>query len=107
MAKKSSTIHIEERLWKYIQDYMKSERIDSRNTAIEHILLEHQMFRAVAYNNNSVPAQELAKDRGSELNCDIVPDHVQIPDEDLIIEETNESELAFDIDSLYDQMPDE
>lgn len=43
MAKKTSSIHIENSLWDYISDYQKEHGIDSRNTAIEWILIEHRM----------------------------------------------------------------
>lgn len=42
MAKKTSSIHIEQKLWDYIADYQKQNNIDSRNTAIEWILVEHR-----------------------------------------------------------------
>lgn len=52
MAKKASTINIEERVWGVIEDYMAKYDIN-RNKAIEWIVLEHEsMLR------NGVPVQE-------------------------------------------------
>lgn len=42
MAKKTSSIHIENKLWDYIAEYQAKNGIDSRNTAIEWILVEHR-----------------------------------------------------------------
>ena len=41
MAKKASTINIEENFWKEIEDYMGRHGIN-RNTAIEWMLLERR-----------------------------------------------------------------
>lgn len=40
MAKKSSTINLEMKIWNLIYDYMEVNEIDNRNTAIEYMLLE-------------------------------------------------------------------
>ena len=40
MAKKSSTINLEMKIWNLIYDYMEANEIDNRNTAIEYMLLE-------------------------------------------------------------------
>lgn len=52
MAKKASTINIEERIWELIENYMSKYDIN-RNKAIEWIVLEHEsMLR------NGIPVQE-------------------------------------------------
>ena len=42
MAKKSSTIHVEEFVWKEIENIQKNQNITSRNTAIEYLGLKKQ-----------------------------------------------------------------
>jgi hypothetical protein len=44
MARKSSTIHIEETFWNDIAEYMKENNIVSRNTAIEQMLMERRII---------------------------------------------------------------
>ena len=52
MAKKTSSIHIENKLWDYIADYQLKNGIDSRNTAIEWILVEHRNNRSASREKN-------------------------------------------------------
>lgn len=95
MAKKSSTIHIENRSWNYIQDYMLKNGIDSRNTAIEHILLEHQTLMMDLSKKTVIAQKEPEKTENVSI-------------EYTAIEENETSGLVgFDVDSLYDAMPDE
>ena len=45
MAKKSSTIHIENCFWDLIDNYQKANNMSSRNTAIECILSEYKALK--------------------------------------------------------------
>lgn len=47
MAKKSSTIHIENCFWDLIDDYKKTHDMSSRNTAIECILSEYKALKSL------------------------------------------------------------
>ena len=42
MAKKSSTIHVEDFVWDEIENIRKSQGISSRNTAIEYLVAEYR-----------------------------------------------------------------
>ena len=42
MAKKSSTIHVEDFVWDEIENIQKSQVISSRNTAIEYLVAEYR-----------------------------------------------------------------
>ena len=42
MAKKSSTIHVEDFVWDEIENIQKSQGISSRNTAIEYLVAEYR-----------------------------------------------------------------
>ena len=57
MAKKASTINIEENFWKEIEDYMSIHGIN-RNTAIEWMLLER---RTLLNSMNTQPKVEVPK----------------------------------------------
>ena len=57
MAKKASTINIEENFWKEIEDYMGIHGIN-RNTAIEWMLLER---RTLLNSMNTQPKVEVPK----------------------------------------------
>lgn len=54
MAKKSSTIHIEEGFWDEISSYMKENKIDSRNTAIEQMLMERRVLLMALNSNQNI-----------------------------------------------------
>ena len=54
MARKSSTIHIEESFWHEISDYMETNKINSRNAAIEQMLIERRLLLKVL-NHNTTP----------------------------------------------------
>lgn len=47
MAKKSSTIHVEGFVWKYIAEYQQLNDITSRNTAIECIMAEYKALKGL------------------------------------------------------------
>ena len=57
MAKKASTINIEENFWKEIEDYMGIHGIN-RNTAIEWMLLER---RTLLNSINTQPKKEVSR----------------------------------------------
>ena len=61
MARKSSTIHIEESFWDDISRYMEENKINSRNTAIEQMLIERRMLLKL-FNINQHQNSELAKE---------------------------------------------
>lgn len=42
MAKTSSTVNLENQTWNEIKEYMKKNQLNSRNTAIEWMLLERR-----------------------------------------------------------------
>ena len=48
MAKKSSTIHVEEFVWKEIENTQKNQNITSRNTAIEYLVAEYRGLKKQA-----------------------------------------------------------
>lgn len=54
MAKKSSTIHIENCFWDLIDAYQKENNMSSRNTAIECILSEYKALKRVGTNGVSI-----------------------------------------------------
>lgn len=51
MAKKSSTIHIEQCFWDLIEDYQKNNGMDSRNLAIECLLSEYKALKSITQVN--------------------------------------------------------
>lgn len=44
MAKKSSTIHVEEFVWKEVERIQKEQGISSRNTAFEYIIAKFKAY---------------------------------------------------------------
>ncbi len=46
MAKTSSTVNLENQTWDEIKAYMKANQLNSRNTAIEWMLLERRTLMA-------------------------------------------------------------
>lgn len=48
LAKKSSTIHVEEFVWKEIENIQKNQNITSRNTAIEYLVAEYRGLKKQA-----------------------------------------------------------
>ena len=62
MAKKSSTIHIENCFWDLIDEYKNENNMSSRNTAIECILSEYKALKGI---------KQVAKvDRDTNVNED-------------------------------------
>ena len=53
MARRSSTVHIHEEMWKKIDAYAKEKKC-SRNTAIEWMLLEREMMIKNSELNQSI-----------------------------------------------------
>lgn len=68
MAKKSSTIHIENCFWDLIEDYQKSNDMNSRNTAIECILSEYKALKNLS--SNSLITKEKNDKQYNELAID-------------------------------------
>ena len=65
MAKKSSTIHIENCFWDLIDDYKKDNGMSSRNTAIECILSEYKALKGakqVIKDNKNIVEKESSED---------------------------------------------
>lgn len=44
MAKVATTLSLEEHTWNLIQSYMDAKKLSNRNTAIEWIILEHNLL---------------------------------------------------------------
>ena len=53
MAKKTSSVHIEEYFWSLIEEYQNSKGIQSRNTALENILTEWNILKNLNLNSNT------------------------------------------------------
>lgn len=53
MAKKTSSVHIEEYFWNLIEEYQNSKGIQSRNTALENILTEWNILKNLNLNPNT------------------------------------------------------
>lgn len=51
MAKKSSTIYLEQKFWTMITDYQEDNRLSSRNDALQLILQEWDILRKIDFNN--------------------------------------------------------
>ncbi|MEF9991268.1 MAG: hypothetical protein RR835_02320 [Peptostreptococcaceae bacterium] len=71
MAKKSSTIHIEQCFWDLIEDYQKNNGMDSRNLAIECLLSEYKALKSITqvnFNNQSNLSDK--DDNGFERKAD-------------------------------------
>lgn len=51
MAKKSSTIYLEQMFWNMITDYQKINGLSSRNDALQLILQEWDILRKIDFNN--------------------------------------------------------
>lgn len=51
MAKKSSTVYLEEIFWNMITDYQKDKKLGSRNDALQLILQEWDILRKIDFNN--------------------------------------------------------
>lgn len=51
MAKKSSTIYLEQKFWTMITDYQEDNGLSSRNDALQLILQEWDILRKIDFNN--------------------------------------------------------
>lgn len=51
MAKKSSTVYLEEIFWNMVTDYQKDKKLGSRNDALQLILQEWDILRKIDFNN--------------------------------------------------------
>lgn len=90
MAKKSSTIHVEEFVWKEIERVQNEYGISSRNTAIEYLIAEYKSLKGQSGKVETVAAPEEVK---QEVKVEEVKPNVKD---------------AFDnaLDNLEDGMPD-
>lgn len=76
MAKKSSTVHLEQSTWDEIEKYQKENGITGRNDAIERMLLERRLlmnlnirpYSAQDAQNKIQPVKEL-KEEPEELRA--------------------------------------
>lgn len=81
MAKKASTINIEQIFWDEIAEYMERNEISNRNTAIEFMLLERKtMLNSQSARSNtdqrdkkSIQKQQLIKENNQD---DIIGDAI-------------------------------
>ena len=68
MARKSSTIHIEETFWNDIVEYMKENNIVSRNTAIEQMLMERRIIlKMMNPQPNPIPRVKVQEQHTTEV----------------------------------------
>lgn len=60
MAKKSSTVHLPEKVWEEIEEYQNQNGLSSRNDAIEQMFVERRLLLKLNLinNNNNIPRQE-------------------------------------------------
>ena len=54
MAKKSSTVYLEETFWDMINKFQKQNNLSSRNDAIQVILSEWSILKQIDFNNMQV-----------------------------------------------------
>lgn len=54
MAKKSSTIYLEQKFWELITDYQSNNDLSSRNDALQLILQEWDILRKIDFNNINI-----------------------------------------------------
>lgn len=88
MAKKASTINIEQVFWDEIADYMERNEISNRNTAIEFMLLERRTL--LNSTTTSIKAE--------------APKKEDIPKKPIIKEEDPDDFLDDTIDNVFDGM---
>lgn len=67
MAKKSSTVHLSEKVWEEIEEYQKQNGLSSRNDAIEHMFVERRLLLKLSI-NNTIPKQEETISVDNEIN---------------------------------------
>ncbi|MEG1482941.1 MAG: hypothetical protein RSA57_03980 [Cetobacterium sp.] len=75
MAKKSSTVHLEEKVWKEIEEYKTENGLSSRNDAIEQMFVERRLLLKLTQNTtkNEISATlEVSKEeiRDEDINLD-------------------------------------
>ena len=54
MAKKSSTVYLEQIFWDMITDYQNTKNLSSRNDALQLILQEWDILRKIDFNNINI-----------------------------------------------------
>lgn len=67
MAKKSSTVHLSEKVWEEIEEYQKQNGLSSRNDAIEHMFVERRLLLKLSI-NNTIPKKEETISVDNETN---------------------------------------
>lgn len=70
MAKKTSSVHIEEYFWSLIEEYQNSKGIQSRNTALENILTEWNILKKLNLTpntNNEIKTKDSNIDDNNEI----------------------------------------
>lgn len=74
--KKSSTIHVEGKVWDEIDEYMKENNITSRNTAIEWMFVERRLLLKLSNNlisNNQENLEPSRKDPEKKIKSESTP----------------------------------
>lgn len=61
MAKKTSSFHLEEDIYKIIEDYQKENNLSSRNSALERIILEYKYLIKKDINNSFNSKEKVEK----------------------------------------------
>lgn len=67
MAKKSSTVHLSEKVWEEIEEYQNQNGLSSRNDAIEQMFVERRLLLKLSI-NNSIPKHEETISVDNETN---------------------------------------
>lgn len=86
MAKKSSTVHLEESTWREIDEYKDKNGCSSRNDAIERMFTERRLLLNLNYSRNGSQDE-------NEVSCDKEEDN-----------EYSQTDQA--IESAFSDMPD-
>lgn len=58
MAKKSSTVHLSEKVWEEIEEYQNQNGLSSRNDAIEQMFVERRLLLRLNLNNSNTSQNE-------------------------------------------------
>ena len=95
--KKSSSLHLEEDIWKEIDEYKDKYNLSSRNVAIERMLIERRMLLMMCNRpvSNSVDSYNVNLELDNEGN-----DRVEIEDSRIT------DELKGTINNSFYNMPD-
>lgn len=84
MAKKSSTIYLEQKFWELITNYQKNNDLSSRNDALQLILQEWDILRKIDFNNIkiNVATESTAEKVSNASNFKIIDNKKVIESED-------------------------